>query len=84
MNQYDHLYSQTANSVKASAIRELLKIIAQPDIISLAGGLPDPALFPSKEIAQILHDVVIENPKESLQYGTTEGQKSLKEELGRL
>lgn len=83
MMAYEGLYSQTAQRVKASAIRELLKIIAQPDIISFAGGLPDPALFPSQEIAQILHDVVVQNPKETLQYGTTEGQKILKEELVR-
>ena len=81
MSKYDNLYSQTATSIKASAIRELLKIIAQPDIISFAGGLPDPTLFPSKKIAQILHDVVIENPKETLQYGTTEGQRGFKEQL---
>ena len=81
MSKYENLYSQTATSIKASAIRELLKIIAQPDIISFAGGLPDPTLFPSQKIAQILRDVVIENPKETLQYGTTEGQKGFKEEL---
>ena len=81
MINYNNLYSETAKSVKASAIRELLKIIAQPDIISLAGGLPDPALFPAEEIAHILHDCVITHPKETLQYGTTEGQKCLKEAL---
>ncbi len=84
MTQYDILYSKTANSVKASAIRELLKVIAQPDIISFAGGLPDPELFPSREVAQILQEVVLQNPKASLQYGTTEGQACLKEELVRL
>ena len=81
MIEYEKLYSETANSVKASAIRELLKIIAQPDIISLAGGLPDPNLFPAEEVAHMLHDCVIAHPNETLQYGTTEGQKCLKEAL---
>lgn len=84
MNQYEKLYSDAAKTIKASAIRELLKVTAQPDIISLAGGLPDPNLFPSQEIAALLHEVVTQNPKESLQYGTTEGQKTLKDELIKL
>ncbi len=84
MKPYEHLYSQTAKSIKASAIRELLKIIAKPEIISLAGGLPDPNLFPRKEIAQILQDVMAKYSTEALQYGTTEGQKKLKDELIKL
>ncbi|MBR3631974.1 MAG: PLP-dependent aminotransferase family protein [Elusimicrobiaceae bacterium] len=78
---YKKLYSQTATSIKASAIRELLKIIARPEIISFAGGLPDPTLFPSEDVARIMKQVVEQHPKESLQYGTTEGQKILKDEL---
>lgn len=81
---YKKLYSQTAAQVKASAIRELLKITARPEIISFAGGLPDPDLFPSEEVARIMHDVVKNAPKEALQYGTTEGQKCLKDELIKL
>ena len=81
---YKQLYSKTATGLKASAIRELLKVIARPEIISFAGGLPDPALFPSDEVARIMYDVVKTSPKESLQYGTTEGQKCLKDELIKL
>ena len=77
--KYEHLYSKTATSIKASAIRELLKVIARPEIISFAGGLPDPNLFPRQQIAQILQKVMTEHSTECLQYGTTEGQKSLKE-----
>jgi len=71
---YNDLYSKVVSRSKASAIRELLKVIAQPDIISFAGGLPAPELFPSQEIAEILQDVMKNTPKEALQYGTTEGQ----------
>lgn len=84
MKDYKKLFSETANSIKASAIRELLKVTARPEIISFAGGLPDPNLFPREEVAQIMHDVVQNHTKEALQYGTTEGQKCLKEELIRL
>ncbi len=82
--EYKNLFSQTATSIKASAIRELLKIIARPEIISFAGGLPDPHLFPQQEIAQILQDIMNTHATESLQYGTTEGQQVLKNELIRL
>ena len=81
---YNDLYSKVVSRSKASAIRELLKIIAQPDIISFAGGLPAPELFPSKEIADILQDVMKNTPKEALQYGTTEGQHALKTQLVKL
>ena len=79
--EYKKLFSETATSIKASAIRELLKVIARPEIISFAGGLPDPNLFPSQEVANIMKEVVLAHPKESLQYGTTEGQKYLKDAL---
>lgn len=81
---YTPLFSKVVSRSKASAIRELLKIISQPDIISFAGGLPDPGLFPVEEIATIMKKVVEKFPKESLQYGSTEGQDMLKEELIRL
>ena len=81
---YKQLYSKTATGLKASAIRELLKVIVRPEIISFAGWLPDPDLFPSDEVARIMYDVVKTSPKESLQYGTTEGQKCLKDELIKL
>ena len=81
---YNQLFSQVVSRSKASAIRELLKIISRPEIISFAGGLPDPTLFPTKEVADIMGQVVRQSPKESLQYGTTEGQDSLKKELIKL
>ena len=55
---YNKLFSQVVSRSKASAIRELLKIISRPEIISFAGGLPDPTLFPTQDVADIMHDVV--------------------------
>ncbi len=81
---YNKLFSQVVSRSKASAIRELLKIISRPEIISFAGGLPDPALFPTKDVADIMGQVVSQSPKEALQYGTTEGQDVLKKELIKL
>ncbi len=79
--EYKKLFSETATSIKASAIRELLKVTARPEIISFAGGLPDPNLFPSEQVAAIMKEVLEKSPKEALQYGTTEGQKCLKDAL---
>jgi len=81
---YKRLYSKVVGRSKASAIRELLKIIARPDIISFAGGLPAPDLFPTHEVSEIMQHVLTHTPQEALQYGTTEGQSALKKELIRL
>ncbi len=78
---YNNLFSQVVSRSKASAIRELLKIISRPDIISFAGGLPDPTLFPTEAVADIMEQVIHEYPKQSLQYGTTEGHDVFKKEL---
>ena len=50
---YNNLFSSVVSRSKASAIRELLKVISRPGIISFAGGLPDPDLFPTKEIQNV-------------------------------
>ncbi len=81
---YNKLFSKVVSRSKASAIRELLKVISRPEIISFAGGLPAPELFPSKEVAEIMQDVMTGSSQEALQYGTTEGQDKLKKELIKL
>lgn len=63
---------------KGSVIRELLKFTNNPEIISFAGGLPDPKAFPSEELAEIACDVLHKNAKAALQYGPTDGLPELK------
>ncbi len=81
---YNELFSNIVHRSKASAIRELLKIIANPQIISFAGGLPDPNLFPTTEVKDIFDTILDKSAKEALQYGATEGQNSFKQELVRM
>ncbi len=81
---YNPLFSKIVSRSKASAIRELLKVISNPEIISFAGGLPDPTLFPTNEIKNIFDTILDKSAKEALQYGATEGQDSLKKELIRM
>jgi DNA-binding transcriptional MocR family regulator len=52
MIDWDTQFAKRAGRMTASEIRELLKLLDQPDIISFAGGIPDPSLFPQAEIAQ--------------------------------
>jgi DNA-binding transcriptional MocR family regulator len=64
--------------VKASDVRELLKITEQPEVISLAGGLPAPELFPSAELAREAERLLREDGARALQYSTTEGYEPLR------
>jgi len=64
---------------KRSAIRELLKLTEQPDIISFGGGLPAPETFPHDEMAGIAAEIIRENYANVLQYGLTEGSKTLRQ-----
>ncbi len=64
-----------------SEIRELLKLTEQPDVISFAGGLPDPALFPGEALGEILRELAAQEGAATLQYGTTAGYGPLREAI---
>jgi 2-aminoadipate transaminase len=81
MLNYEQFYSCSAKGMKKSEIRELLKLISRPGIISFAGGLPAPDLFPVEEIGEITAYVLEKEGKSALQYGPTEGHTALREEL---
>ena len=81
MLDLEKLYSKNANNMRKSVIRELLKLTAQPDIISFAGGLPAPETFPVEDLRQAADRVFTNSPKKAMQYGTTEGEIELKTEL---
>lgn len=67
------------SKIKGSAIREIFKALADPEVISLAGGNPAPELFPAKEMAKIANNILENNPVTALQYGITEGYTPLRE-----
>ena len=79
----EYKFASRMERMKASEIRELLKLTARPDIISFAGGLPAPELFPVKEIAQVSHDLVEKEGQKLLQYATTEGRPTLREKIAK-
>ena len=74
-------YSENANNMHKSVIRELLKLTQRPDIISFGGGLPAPETFPAEDLRHAADEVLASNPTKALQYGTTEGESSLVAEL---
>ncbi len=76
-------FAKRMERMQASEIRELLKLTAQPDIISFAGGLPAPELFPVEEIAQVSHDLVEKEGRALLQYATTEGRPTLRAKIAK-
>ncbi len=73
--------SASGRSMKRSAIREILKLLQKPDMISFAGGLPAPETFPVEDLKEITLEILEKNGAESLQYGTTEGDPLLRQML---
>jgi len=71
-------YAKRMDYIKGSAIRELLKLTEQPEIISFAGGLPAPELFPIEEMKEVCVRVLDTDGKAALQYSPTEGYMPLR------
>ncbi|HEU5298866.1 MAG TPA: PLP-dependent aminotransferase family protein [bacterium] len=81
MEDWSDFYSAGARVMTRSLIRELLKLTQAKNIISFAGGLPDPATFPVEELKAITLAVLEREPQRALQYGPTEGDARLRGEL---
>ncbi len=71
-------YADRISNIKASEIRELLKLSEQPEIISFAGGFPAPELFPKDKLAEVTSKVLTAQGEIALQYTTTEGYAPLR------
>lgn len=80
---WDHRYAQRMQRMKASAIRELLKLVEDPEVISFAGGMPAPEVFPIKEFQEACNKVLAEKGQMALQYSATEGYTPLREMIAR-
>ncbi len=78
---WEPAYARRAERMNASEIRELLKILEQPDIISFAGGIPDPALFPARAAAAAYAEALAGEgtAATALQYSVSEGYEPLRE-----
>ncbi len=76
-------YAQRTKNIKSSAIRELLKITQKPGVISFAGGLPAPDVFPTERFREACTKVLEKQAHLALQYGATEGYEPLREMIAR-
>ena len=76
---WEYRYAQRTKGMQSSAIREIFKVASQPDVISLAGGMPAPELFPLKEVEEACIRVLRNRGSDALQYSTTEGYPPLRE-----
>jgi 2-aminoadipate transaminase len=80
---WDHRFAQRTQRMKSSAIRELLKLTEDPEIISFAGGLPAPDVFPVEEFVEASTRVLRNQGAAALQYGSSEGYTPLREMIAR-
>ena len=71
-------FAKRMEALNGSEIRELLKLIEKPEVISFAGGLPAPELFPIEEMKEISRIVLEESGTQALQYSTTERIPTIK------
>jgi 2-aminoadipate transaminase len=76
---WEAILDGTKQRLRSSAIRDLLAVTAQPDVISFAGGLPAPELFPVEALRASFDAVLREDGRAALQYGPTEGHRPLRE-----
>ncbi|MDO5297351.1 MAG: PLP-dependent aminotransferase family protein [bacterium] len=75
----EYQFALRTKKVTASEVREILKIVARPEIMSFAGGLPAPELFPVDEVGRQCQAVLAEQGPKALQYATTEGYNPLRQ-----
>jgi len=73
LERYERLFASRASGMRSSAMRDLMAITARPDVISLAGGLPDTSTFPAERFAKLMAHIAVDSTARALQYGPTEG-----------
>jgi 2-aminoadipate transaminase len=79
LERYADLFANRTRVMRSSAMRDLMEITARPEVISLAGGLPDTSTFPPESFAAQMTRIAQESSAEALQYGPTEGFDRTKE-----
>jgi 2-aminoadipate transaminase len=77
------LFAERMNCIPESFIREILKVATEPEMISFAGGLPNPAMFPAEKMAIAAEKVIRLEGKQALQYAPTEGYLPLRDYIAR-
>jgi len=84
IERYAALFAQRTRVMTSSAMRDLMAITERPEVISLAGGLPDTSTFPAETLAAVMSRVAADSSARALQYGPTEGMLSTREGIARV
>jgi 2-aminoadipate transaminase len=79
LERYAGLFAERTTVMRSSAMRDLMAVTARPEVISLAGGLPDTSTFPPQSFAAQMTRIAQESAAEALQYGPTEGFEETKD-----
>jgi 2-aminoadipate transaminase len=77
--RYERLFAARTRGMRSSAMREMMALTERPDVISLAGGLPDTSTFPPELYAKLMAHVAADSTARALQYGPTEGMAATME-----
>jgi 2-aminoadipate transaminase len=81
LERYASLFAKRTRVMRSSAMRDMMEITARPEVISLAGGLPDTSTFPPEAFAAEMHRIEKTAVAEVLQYGPTEGSWLVREQI---
>ncbi len=84
LERYAGLFASRTRVMTSSAMRDLMAITERPDVISLAGGLPDTATFPAETLAAVMARVAVDSSARALQYGPTEGMLQTRETIAQV
>jgi 2-aminoadipate transaminase len=78
IERYSGLFARRTRGMNSSAMRDLMAVTAQPNVISLAGGLPDTTTFPAEDFAALMARVAVDSSAAALQYSPTEGMDDVR------
>ena len=84
IERYGALFAERTQVMKSSAMRDLMALTERPDVISLAGGMPDTSTFPADSYAALMGSVAAQSCARALQYGPTEGLEAVKDCIGQV
>lgn len=84
LDKYDSFYAERTGNLRSSVMRDLMAIVARPEVISLAGGLPNTGSFPEKTLARVTHQIAMNSCAAALQYGPTEGFDETKRNIAKV
>src|SRR4249919_3548618 len=81
LDNYVDRYAARTKGMTTSEIRALFAVASRPEVVSLAGGMPNISGLPLDVIAESLHSLVLERPATAMQYGSGQGDPALREQI---